>query len=66
MKEKMLKFLQDQQEWEAGIISDNKCWQGDYPVIYGNHHDKMIDLQTRRNILIKEIIESQGKQLTIV
>lgn len=45
----VLPLLQAWDAWEGGIILDNDCWPGAFPVISQVHLDALIPLQERRN-----------------
>lgn len=44
------------ERWEADIIEDDRCWQGDWPVITPPHYDALIPgLQERRNEAVERL-----------
>lgn len=55
----MINFLREHERWEADVISEDKLW---WPhrvkdVLRGPIYDKMLELQTKRNELLKRLTE---------
>ena len=52
MMDEAIKLLKDYEDWEAQLILDGDCWDGEFPVIKNEHFDKLLELQTRRNKIL--------------
>lgn len=51
----ILELLIEWQEWEGNIIADDKSWLNNQMTINGVHYDKMLELQIKRNLAIKNL-----------
>lgn len=54
--EKYITLLKEYEQWEADLINDNAMWWPNVPKdrISGNTYDKMLELQEKRNDLLKQ------------
>ena len=50
-------LLKEWEKWEGDIIADDKAWPKNQMTINGVHYDKMIELQNKRNVVIKSLYD---------
>lgn len=55
--------LKGYEQWEAGVLMDDKCWpQGaPWPVIKEEHFDRMMELQEQRNKALAALTTREGQ-----
>ena len=55
--DKAIELLEDYEQWEADLISDNSMWwpYRDKDAVYGKTYDKMLVLQEKRNKVLQSL-----------
>lgn len=59
LKKKMFNLLKAYEEWEGGLILDDKAWEvgAEFPTLTQPLYDKMMELQKERNRVLKFVEE---------
>ena len=55
--DKAIELLEDYEQWEADLISDNSMWwpYRDKDAVHGKTYDKMLVLQEKRNKVLQSL-----------